>query len=609
MATRRPIVLVNGISSELPVGDDIDGALYQGQQVVAGSGLVGGGLFQTNPRVDVALAANPSGLYFTGNNKLGFDGHGDNIQVIASGVGAVYRTVESKLQDVVSIRDFGASPSNSTSANNAAFTAAFTALNSGQAKSLFIPAGQYQVSTTFTLTAHRTSIIGEGPRVSVINQTANVDTIVVTSATPDNADFEIGRINDVMLSNFGINQGNVTNPTGGTALTLRRPCRSQFKGIDIRNVFRGVLIEAAVDCHFSDSTITSYAWATEQANTFLVRIARYVGTTVSELSSELFFNSINWKGTSACTVQRGLIIESGDGIWFTNGHIGFAWRDSVALVAQDSPSASLINIYFSEIYFDGNLITNNAQGAVTIAGSNTPAVREILFNGCTFRNFANQHALHIDSKKIEGLTINSCIFVNNGRFGILASGASGNLLSGCVISDNYFFDNNKANASSNCIQLDRCSSTLVMNNNIIGGTSPHPWGIILNANATGVYVANNIISACTGTIANNAPSTCKVVDGYNPANLVPTLASASTISGFPLEYSVFQVSGTTTINTIDGATTNTGRIITLIFTGTAGVADGVGNLSLASNFTATANSTLTLVKTASGWSEVSRAIV
>jgi hypothetical protein len=89
MATRRPIVLVSGVQSELPVGDNIDGALYQGQQVVAGSGLVGGGLLQTDPRFDVALAANPSGLYFTGNNKLGFDGQGDNIQVIASGVGAI----------------------------------------------------------------------------------------------------------------------------------------------------------------------------------------------------------------------------------------------------------------------------------------------------------------------------------------------------------------------------------------------------------------------------------------------------------------------------------------------------------------------------------------
>lgn len=82
MATRRPIVLVSGVQSELPVGDVIDTGL------------------------NVTLQPNPSGLYFTGDNKLGFDGQGDNIQVIASGVGAVYRTVENKVNDTISSSDF-----------------------------------------------------------------------------------------------------------------------------------------------------------------------------------------------------------------------------------------------------------------------------------------------------------------------------------------------------------------------------------------------------------------------------------------------------------------------------------------------------------------------
>ena len=131
MTARRPVVLVSGIQSELPTGDTIDGALYQGQQIVAGSGLVGGGLFNTDPRVDVALADNPSGLYFTGDGKvgydgrsnvslasnpsglyldsdnLGFDGQSSSVQFVASGSGVVARTVESKLQDSISTEDFG----------------------------------------------------------------------------------------------------------------------------------------------------------------------------------------------------------------------------------------------------------------------------------------------------------------------------------------------------------------------------------------------------------------------------------------------------------------------------------------------------------------------
>jgi hypothetical protein len=74
MATRRPIVLVSGVQSELPVGDNVDGALYQSQQIIAGSGLIGGGFFGSNPRLDVSLISNPSGLYFSADSKLGIDG-------------------------------------------------------------------------------------------------------------------------------------------------------------------------------------------------------------------------------------------------------------------------------------------------------------------------------------------------------------------------------------------------------------------------------------------------------------------------------------------------------------------------------------------------------
>jgi hypothetical protein len=139
MATRRPIVLVSGISSELPVGDVIDTGL------------------------DVTLQPNPSGLYFTGDNKLGFDGQGDNIQVIASGVGAVYRTVQDKGRDIVSVKDFGAVGDgvvDDTAAIQAALNAHF---------GVFFPAGNYRLNGSLTL---REGNSLQGPS----NSNSNTDT-------------------------------------------------------------------------------------------------------------------------------------------------------------------------------------------------------------------------------------------------------------------------------------------------------------------------------------------------------------------------------------------------------------------------------------------------
>jgi hypothetical protein len=72
MVTRRPTVVQSGFVAELPVGDTAD-AGSSTTQVVAGSGLVGGGLVSDNPRIDLALAPNPSGIIYVGD-ALGLDG-------------------------------------------------------------------------------------------------------------------------------------------------------------------------------------------------------------------------------------------------------------------------------------------------------------------------------------------------------------------------------------------------------------------------------------------------------------------------------------------------------------------------------------------------------
>jgi hypothetical protein len=72
MASRRPLVVVSGVTSELPTGDVIVGA--NAGTLAAGSGLNGGGLLDgSTVTVNVSLATAPSGLIFVGD-ALGIDG-------------------------------------------------------------------------------------------------------------------------------------------------------------------------------------------------------------------------------------------------------------------------------------------------------------------------------------------------------------------------------------------------------------------------------------------------------------------------------------------------------------------------------------------------------
>ena len=72
MATRRPLVVVSGVTSELPVGDFVTGA--SAGTLAAGSGLDGGGaLTGGTVTLNVSLAPAASGLIFVGD-ALGVDG-------------------------------------------------------------------------------------------------------------------------------------------------------------------------------------------------------------------------------------------------------------------------------------------------------------------------------------------------------------------------------------------------------------------------------------------------------------------------------------------------------------------------------------------------------
>ena len=72
MATRRPLVLNDGLVSELLDGDTVRAGTST-IEVIAGSGLTGGGSVSTNPELDLALAPNPSGIIYVGD-ALGIDG-------------------------------------------------------------------------------------------------------------------------------------------------------------------------------------------------------------------------------------------------------------------------------------------------------------------------------------------------------------------------------------------------------------------------------------------------------------------------------------------------------------------------------------------------------
>jgi len=96
---------------------------------------------------------------------------------VQSGTGATTRTVESKLRDVVSVKDFGAVGDGVTD-DTAAIQAAINAANT-----IYVPAGTYKVSASLTASDKSIRIYGDGETISILKYTGGTNGITWSSST------------------------------------------------------------------------------------------------------------------------------------------------------------------------------------------------------------------------------------------------------------------------------------------------------------------------------------------------------------------------------------------------------------------------------------------
>jgi len=132
-------------TTSVPVGTAIAGGV-NGQLLYNNSGIVNG----TTIGGDATLVATTGALTVTKTNGVAFAASATtnttvtgNITYTQGGTGATSRTVTSKLQESVSVLDFGADPTGSTDSTSA-IQAAMTAGSGGE---VIVPYGTYKIST------------------------------------------------------------------------------------------------------------------------------------------------------------------------------------------------------------------------------------------------------------------------------------------------------------------------------------------------------------------------------------------------------------------------------------------------------------------------------
>lgn len=236
--TNNLSVFVDGVNQYGP-GAQYAYAETDGDTVTFVSGLhVGASVKFTTSQLNGGAGQTAAQTAFTG-----FKGQVGNVQDLAgndgadwigfeqSGTGAVARSAQDKMREVISIADFGADPAASASVNTAAIQAAIDAAPQGGA--VFIPNGTFSINNALVIDKALT-IYGEGPGKwydslggSIITQTDVTKNVFTLKASV--AQYAFGQYG---LNNVNFRDMAITGPSSASRTARGIGCDTTVNGGD-----------------------------------------------------------------------------------------------------------------------------------------------------------------------------------------------------------------------------------------------------------------------------------------------------------------------------------------------------------------------------------------
>lgn len=497
------------------------------------------------------------------------------------------------------VRRYGAIGNGSTD-DSAALQRAVSVLNAtvnGNGPPQMVLYGWHPINGTLTVTQAGVAIRGltSSQGTCGLLQTGNVDTLILQNATPANG------IRNCALYDFTI-MSNSATPTAGRGLVCNYCQNLQVSNLQVVTCFQGVNILGGFAQNWVNTLIFGPAgWTTRQAGTYCIRIE--MGP-ANSIPSEISFTNFDWKGVTNVTngTDFGIWILSGDGIFFSNGHIGFAYTASCAITTSAGPNF-VDSLNFTNVYFDGNFGGNGSGLQITGAAGN---IANTNFNSCSFRNHV-QHGITCSYGGTSFTNFSNCNVQSNGLYGVIWNGGVDfSFLGGLV------FNNNTSNTGANAFSIAGISNYTIQGVKIYGtngggGGFAYPVGISVDVASSGGSIVGNSFKFCNIPMVVSAPFT--TFAGNRLLGAIPSVVAAAALPATMLGFDYIQVTGNTAITSFAGANI-AGQEMTLAFTGTPTVTRG-NNILLTTaggNMVATAGSTLRVANDGTGWREVARAV-
>lgn len=448
---------------------DFDGAkdFVQATAIVVQQGSVNAGSMW---KVTTASPAVGSALAF---DKL-TPGDADTVEFTQAGTGAVARSAQDKLREIVSVKDFGAlgDGSNDDTAEIQAaidYAESLAAASPNRGMVVYFPPGQYIVSATLTITTSRVSLRGAGSSHVRILRAANYgNTFTILSETAGTLNI----LTRVEISGMTL-EHNTAPAVAMTGIHIQAVAVTYLRIIDVEitNGKYGIALYGCVDVEIDSCYLVSLS--TGGVNNATVGVGLYdaaasgyaLGSAVS-LPTEVMLHNTEIFGTLNTGWNYGLLINAGEDVTISNCYLGNASVANV-LIQQTSRNKLILEVAFT----NGTYIDGAGEDSVKIegdGGDGTEYIGSVSFDG-------------IDIKGQGGQTNNGIFVSGTSRGGTFAQACVNLRVNGCRIGD---FDESG-------IRIDGCVNAM-LSNNIIGGNNYNNAtggrGILLGAACTRVSV-------------------------------------------------------------------------------------------------------------------------
>lgn len=498
-----------------------------------------------------------------GSSEVGF---------LQAGTGAVATTVQAKLRECISVKDFGAlgnALNDDTAEIQAAIDYAETLAGSGTNRGavVYFPPGQYLVTAPLTITTSRVTLRGAGSFQSqLVRNTDYGNTITVLSETAGTLNI----LERVEISGLSLYH----DISGAVAMTdahvwVAAVTHLRLRDIDINNGAYGISLYGCVDAEIFGCNVIGVN--TSGANNATVGIGLYdaaasgysLGAVVS-LPTQISIAECEVFGPLNTGWSYGLLINAAEDVTVSNSYLGNAKFYNVYL-QQNARDMMILEVAFVA----GTYIDGAGFDSVRIdgdAGSGSGYIGSVSFDGIDIKGQGGQtnNGIFVSGTSRGGtyaqacrnLRINGCRIGDYDESGIRIDGCVSALLTGNIVGGNNY--NNATGGRG--ILIGAACTHLSINGGRSGGlpegngTSLQTYGIELVVGCSEVYVDGvDVANNTTGGILDSAGlvttaqrtvwvTNCRGYNG-NKAAISPTMP-ASTVTqynpyGSPCWVSIF----------------------------------------------------------------------